>query len=70
MSFFIYVREENFRLAEREQEEVEKTHRDVSFFVCAVLGGKKNKADSAQWETFHVYREESRIRHKLRAGMR
>ena len=29
-----------------------------------------NKADSAQWETFHVYREESRIRHKLQAGMR
>ena len=56
-------------MAEREQEEVEKTHRDVSFFVCAVLGGK-NKADSAQWETFHVYREESRIRHKLQAGMR
>lgn len=46
------------------------TYRDVSFFVCAVLGGEKNKADSAQWETFHVYREESRIRHKLRAGMR
>ena len=48
----------------------ESTYRDVSFFVCAVLGGKKNKADSAQWETFHVYREESRIRHKLQAGMR
>ena len=56
-------------MAEVEQEEVEKTHRDVSlFFFCAVLGG--DKADSAQWETFHVYREESRIRHKFRVDMR
>lgn len=60
-------------VGQEEQAELIKrksTYRDVSFFVCAVLGGKKNKADSAQWETFHVYREESRIRHKLRAGMR
>ena len=55
-------------MAEGEQEEVEKTHRDVSlFFLCGSAG---DKADSAQWETFHVYREESRIRHKLQAGMR
>lgn len=40
MSFFIYVREENFRLAEGEQEEVEKTHRDVSlFFFVRFCGG-------------------------------
>lgn len=58
-------REEQAELIKRRS-----TYRDVSFFVCAVLGGKKNKADSAQWETFHVYREESRIRHKLQAGMR
>lgn len=49
MSFFIYVREENFRLAEGEQEEVEKTHRDVSlFFFCAVLRGIKQTPRSGR----------------------
>lgn len=69
------MREENFQLMEGDREEQaelikrKSTYRDVSFFVCAILG-EKNKADSARWETFHVYREESRIRHKLQAGMR